>query len=265
MFTILKENFSFKRQILSLARADIIKTYKGSALGWLWALIKPAMTIFVYWFAFSIGLRSGGLVDGHEFFVWLIAGIVPWFYMSEMITQGTESIRRYRYLVTKMKFPVSTVATFVSLSKLIIHLGLLLITFVILFFKGYKLDIYHLQFLYYIPLMFLFFTFWSLFSGPLAAISRDYANLIRSTVIFVFWFSGILYDPSKIEIPWVKKLLMLNPVTYFSQGYRETLILKKWFWESPTKMLAFFGVFLLMAVMGIWSYKKLRKEIPDVL
>lgn len=265
MFNIIKEHIGFKKQIFSLAKADIIKTYKGSALGWLWAVVKPVTTIFIYWFVFSVGFRSGGSINGHTFFIWLVVGIVPWFYMSEMITQGTDSIRRYSYLVTKMKFPVSTVATFVALSKLLIHFCLLSATFIILLLQGYSFDIYYLQFFYYIPSMFLFFTFWSLFSGPLAAISQDYSNLIKTMMTFIFWFSGIMYDPAKIEHPVISKLLMLNPVTYFAQGYRDTILFKKWFWEDFSSMLSFWGITLVMAVLAVWAYHKLRKDIPDVL
>ena len=49
---------TYRKQIFKLAKADIIKTYRGSALGWAWALVKPVVTIFVFWFAFSMGLRS---------------------------------------------------------------------------------------------------------------------------------------------------------------------------------------------------------------
>lgn len=78
----------------------------------------------MYWFAFSIGLRAGKPVNGYPFFLWLIAGLVPWFYMGDMITGGTNCIRRYSYLVTKMKFPVSTIPTFVSISNLIININI---------------------------------------------------------------------------------------------------------------------------------------------
>ncbi len=56
---ILKEHKTYRQQILKLAKADLVKTYRGAALGWSWAIIKPAVTIFVYWFAFAIGLRAG--------------------------------------------------------------------------------------------------------------------------------------------------------------------------------------------------------------
>lgn len=265
MIEIIKEHISFRKQILRLAKADIVKTYKGTALGWLWAIIKPVTTIFVYWFAFRIGLRGTRFVDGHPFFVWLVAGIVPWFYISEMITQGTDAIRKYSYLVTKMKFPVSTVPTFVSLSKLLIHACMVLITIIILWLQGYPVDIYYLQLPYYMFMMYIFFAMWSLFSSPLAAISKDFSNLVKSLVIAVFWFSGIMYDPRKVKIGWLRKILLLNPVTYFAQGYRDTLIFKVWFWENKFQTIGFMIILLIMTIMAIVTYKKLRKDIPDVL
>ena len=129
LITILKEHIEYRQQILKLAKADLVKTYRGAALGWSWAIIKPAVTIFVYWFAFSIGLRAGGDVSGYPFFLWLIAGLIPWFYINDMLTAGTDSIRKYSYLVTKMKFPVSTIPTFVSISNLTVNIILGILRF----------------------------------------------------------------------------------------------------------------------------------------
>jgi teichoic acid transport system permease protein len=90
-------------QILQLSIADLKKTYTGAALGWAWAVIKPVVTIFVYWFAIAIGLRQNSNVGEVPYILWLITGIVPWFYMGDSITGGTECIRRYSYLKPKRK------------------------------------------------------------------------------------------------------------------------------------------------------------------
>ena len=119
--TIVRDHIDYRKQIFKLAGSDLRRTYRASALGWSWAIIKPLVTIFVYWFAFAIGLRRGGDIEGYPFVLWLISGIVPWFYMSEMLTLGTECILRNRYLVTKMKYPVSTIPTFTSISKFSVH------------------------------------------------------------------------------------------------------------------------------------------------
>ena len=265
LINIIKEHIEYRQQIFKLAKADLVKTYRGAALGWSWAIIKPTVTIFVYWFAFAIGLRAGKDVNGFPFFLWLIAGLIPWFYMNDMLTAGTDSIRKYSYLVTKMKFPVSTIPTFVSISKLIVNLILLVITILIFIGFGFTPDIYYLQLIFFIALSFIFWTIWALFSSLLAAISKDFANLVKSFVSAIFWLSGILWSPSNISIGWLRKLLNLNPVTYLVEGFRNTFINKIWFWEQPKRLIYFLVIMLIMLVLAMWAYRKVRKEIPDVL
>ena len=197
---IIKDHVTYKQQIFKLAKADLVKTYRGAALGWAWAIIKPAVTIFVYWFSFEIGLRAGKDVNGFPFFLWLISGVIPWFYMSDMLTAGTDTIRKYSYLVTKMKFPVSTIPTFVSISKFIVHLILMAIMIVIFICMGYPPTVYILQLPIYMILMFIFFTIWSLFASLLSSMSKDFGNLVKSMVTAVFWLSGILWNPDTIKI-----------------------------------------------------------------
>lgn len=265
LIDIIKEHLEYKQQIFKLAKADILKTYRGAALGWSWAIIKPAVTIFVYWFAFEIGMRSGKPVNGFPYFLWLIAGLIPWFYMGDMIAQGTDAIRKYSYLVTKMKFPVSTIPTFFSISKLIINLLLIVIMMLIFTFMGYPPDIYWIQLPIYIICMFVFFTVWGLFSSLLGAISKDFSNLIKSFVTAVLWLSGILWNPETIKIAWLKKMLMLNPVTFLANGFRNCFINKVWFFEQPKRLLYFVIILVLLLLLALWAYRKLKKEIPDVL
>ncbi|MFR2966285.1 MAG: hypothetical protein ACLTK0_07800 [Anaerovoracaceae bacterium] len=46
--TIINEHLTYRKQIVKLAKSDLVKTYRGSALGWAWAFIKPVVTIFVF-------------------------------------------------------------------------------------------------------------------------------------------------------------------------------------------------------------------------
>jgi teichoic acid transport system permease protein len=190
---------------------------------------------------------------------------VPWFYISDMLTQGTDSLRKYSYLVTKMKFPVSTIPTFVSISKLTVHLILILIVIVIFTLFGFYPDIYLLQVPFYMILMFAFFTLWALFSSLLAAISKDFLNLVKSFVTAFFWLSGILWDANTVTIPWLRRFLMLNPVTFLVNGYRNCFIDKIWFWQQPKRLIYFAIAFSIMLILALWAYKKLRKDIADVL
>lgn len=258
-----KENF---HQIFKLSVADLKKTYNGSALGWAWAVIKPVFTLFVYWFAIAIGLRSGKDVGEYPFILWLMSGIVSWFYMTEIITGGTTCIRRYSYLVTKMKYPITTIPTFTGLSHLYVHFILVFVVVAVFWIMGYPPTVYLLQLPVYTILMFMFFNAWSLFAGMVSAISKDFSNLVKSLNIGVFWLSGILWNINNVaDNKVLNALMMLNPVTFICYGYRNCFVNHKWFFEEPEKLLYFLCWYALLAVLSIWAYKKLRKEIPDVL
>lgn len=263
--TILNEHIQYREQIILLAKSDLIKTYRGAALGWAWAVVKPMVTLLVFWFAFSVGLRAGKPVAGYPYFLWLVAGMLPWFYMSELITGGAGCIRKYSHLVTKMKFPISIIPTYYNISHLITHLILLTITIVLFGCFGFWPDSYYLQIPIYMLMMFLFFTVWSLFSGLLSAISKDFQNLVNAFSTAIFWMSGILYDVDRIRHGWVRLLLKFNPVTVISSGYRKALIYKQWFFEDRVELLCYFTTLVVFTLAALWAYKKLRKEIPDVL
>lgn len=263
---IIKEHVEWRHQIGKLAKADLKKTYSGAALGWAWALIKPAVTIFVYWFAFSTGLRDHAGIEGFPFFLWMLAGIIPWFYISEMLNQGTNSMRRYKHLITKMKFPVSTIPTFVSMSKLSIHLVLLACVFVIYGLMGYiREPIYYIQIPFYMFLLFMFCTAWALFGSVLAAMSKDFLNLVKAFTTALFWLSGIMFSITKIHAGWAHALMKFNPVTYTVEGYRNCFIYHKWFFEDPQWLCVYLAELVIMWVLGIWVFKKLKKDMPDVL
>ena len=262
---ILKEHIEHRAQLFKLAGADLKKTYSGSVLGWSWALIRPSILIFVYWFAFSFGLRKGGDVNGYPFFLWLIAGVIPWYFMRDSITGGAGSIRRYKYLVTKIKFPVCTIPTFVNMALLVSHTGLVVIMIAIYMLFGHMPTIYYLQIPFYMLLMFLFFSAWGLFGGVLSSVSRDFFNLVKSLVTALFWMSGILYDATKINSHAIRSVLMFNPVTIIVNGYRDALINQVWFWERTTELRNFAIVFAVMAILAVWAYGRLKKDIPDIL
>lgn len=265
LIEILKEQFIYRKQIWKLAVSDLVKTYSGAALGWAWAVISPAVTLFVYWFAFSVGMRGGRDVDGYPYFLWLTTGMVPWFYVRSMLTGGASSLRRYTYLITKIKYPISTIPTFVNLSSFFVHLVLMAIVVALYLAFGYMPDLYWLQLPFYMVLGFVFFNIWGLFAGILSSFSRDFLNLVRSLTTALLWMSGILYSVNTINTDWIRFVMLLNPITVIINGYRNCFIYKQWFWEVPNELFNYVLVTSVLCVLAVWAYKKLRKDIPDVL
>jgi len=265
LLTILKEHQGFGRQIWKLARLEIRKRFKGSFFGSAWAIISPVTTLLLFWFVFTVGLRVGGDVHGVSFFLFLMVGMVPWFFIRDMINQVSKSIRAHKQYVTKINFPVSTIMTFSSLSIFMVHMLLLAFMYVYLIFAGYAPSLYNLQFFFYAPLAFFFFLALSWTTATWVVFSKDLQSLISSVMVAVFWLSGVLWNSYDLEIVWLQKLMLFNPVTFIVNGYRKSFIYFEWFWENPLEVYVFLGLFAIVVAFGIFNYNRLRKDMADVL
>ncbi len=265
MFEILSEHFRYKKQIIRLAKSDIKRSYSGSILGGLWAVIKPCIQIFIYWFTFAIGLRVSKTVSGYPYFLWLITSIIPWFYMNDMLSSGIKCFKKYSYLVTTIKFPTCNIPTFVSLSKFFINFILIILNILIFIGFGYKLDIYFLQLPIFLLFMFTFFTSLNLILSTLSVFFKDVPNLVKSLTNALFWLSGILWDPTKIDIGWLKVLLNLNPITFLINFYRDIFINKCFIFNKPLYLIYFLFILILTFAIYVFCYKKYKKVLPDFL
>ena len=116
LYTLIKDNYEWRKQVGHLAVFELKKKQRGAVLGWSWFFVRPAVYIFCFWFALEVGLRAGSTGEGMPpYILWLAAGIIPWFFMQELITGGAACIRKYSHLVTKMKFPISIIPTYFNL------------------------------------------------------------------------------------------------------------------------------------------------------
>ncbi len=296
MFQIFKEHQGFGKQIMLLAKNELIKKYKGAVIGPLWSVVKPLFTLFVYWFAFEIGLKSAGNVKvifpelgaaGGTFeysrFLFMLVGFIPWFFINESIVQGAKSIRENRQFVNKVSFPVSTIMTYTSVARLYVHIFLTVLMYIYLCFVGGTIklpgaeavtqgimpSVYNLQVFFYMPLMFIFFLALSWSTAPMSAFSRDFENMIVSVMSGIFWLSGIIYDSYLLAggsvSPWLRHAMMLNPINFFANGYRNCFIYNRWFWDYKTELFIFLAEFVVVILLGIFNYNRLRKRLPDVL
>ena len=142
-----KELFRNRFLIFNLAKNDFKTKYAGSYLGIIWAFVQPIITILVYWFVFQIGFRSG-TIDNYPFALWLVAGLVPWFFFSDALLNATNCLLEYSYLVKKIVFPISILPFIKVLSAAFVHLFFLILTIFLFIIGGYLPDLYFLQTFY---------------------------------------------------------------------------------------------------------------------
>lgn len=122
--------------IVDLAIRDFKSRYLGSNLGLAWAFIHPACTVLILWFVFEQGFRSQP-VSNVPFVLWMLTGMVPWFFFSEALGSATGSVMEHAYLVRKVRFRVGVLPLVKLISASFVHFFFIGVTF--LLFTAYGL------------------------------------------------------------------------------------------------------------------------------
>lgn len=265
LMNYIKEIISNRKLIANLSFNDFKTKYAGSFLGIVWAFIQPLITIFVYWFAFQVGLRSQD-VGNFPFALWFMAGLIPWFFFSDGLNGGTNALIDYSYLVKKVVFNIDILPLVKVISAVFVHIFFIVFLLIMYALYGYYPDLYSLQILYYSLCLFLLVLGLSYITAPLVVFFRDLGQIVNIILQVGVWMTPILWNIDTMQVSdTIKKLLKLNPVYYVVQGYRDALINKAGFWEHPWLTLYFWLFTLLAFFIGTRLFKKLRLHFADVL
>lgn len=262
---MIKEHMLNIKKIFKLSFIDLKKIYKGAALGWFWIIAKPAVTIFMYWFLFEIGMKVGKPINNIPYVLWLITGLLPWFYISDIISTLPGSYRKYSYLVNKVKFPVSIIPTFMSLSRFLVNIVLTIIVIFMYILILKKYDIYYMTLIFYMIFMFLFQTVVGSIIALVSSVSKDIGSLIKTIQTPLLFLSTIFWSVDSVNIKLIKNIQIFNPISYFANGYKDAFIYKIHFYDKPKEFIIMFILFISIMYLNKFLYKKISKSMPDYL
>lgn len=259
----IRELYQERRLVLNLAKNDFKTKYAGSYLGIIWAFVQPIVTIAVYTFVFQVGFRSGAVMDC-PFVLWLVAGLVPWFFFSDALNGGTSSMIEYSYLVKKVVFKIDILPVVKVISALFVHMFFVFITIVLFAAFGYFPDLYTLQVIYYSVCLFVFVLSLVYATCAIVIFFRDFGQIISIFLQVGVWMTPIMWQDTMVgeNYRWILKL---NPIYYVVSGYRDALIDKVWFWNNPYQFVYFWFVTAVLFVLGLTIFKRLKVHFADVL
>lgn len=269
LLTTLAQN---RKLILNLAKDDFKKKFAGSNLGVIWAFVQPVITVLLYWFVFEVGLNAEKMKNmrtGIEipFVLWLIAGLVPWFYFQDAWNNGTGVLNEYNYLVKKVVFKIEILPVVKMVSALFVHLFFVAFMILLFWLMGYAPNFYTLQIIYYSVAMMALLIGLVYATSAVVVFFKDLSQIVALFIQIGTWATPIMWNIDGMgNIPgWALVILKLNPMYYVVAGYRDSLINKVGFWEHPGLTIWFWGVTILIYFVGIRIFKKLRMLFADVL
>jgi lipopolysaccharide transport system permease protein/teichoic acid transport system permease protein len=259
----LTDLYQNKALIMQMARWDFKSRYLGSYLGLLWAFIQPTVTIMIFWFVFEVGFKSAP-VENIPFILWLITGMIPWFFFSDSLMNATTAVVDNSFLVKKIVFRVSMLPIVKILTSLVVHLFFIAVIFAIFFAYGIFPSLHSLQVLYYLFATIILLLGLSWITSSVVVFSKDIGQLVSMFLQFGFWLTPIFWSINIIPQNY-HTVIKLNPIYYITEGYRDAFIHQVWFWERPWQTVSFWGITGLIFMAGAIIFSFLRPHFADVL
>lgn len=242
---------------------DFKRKYAGSIGGIAWAVLQPLSTVLLYWFVFEVGLKSQSVTEV-PFILWLIAGLLPWLFISETISASMPSLAEYAYLVKKVKFNINILPMIKVVSGLLVHVALLAIMIAIYLCYGFFPSIYYLQIFYYLVYIIVLVTGIAFLTSTLYVFLKDIIQIVGILLQAFFWTTPIVWSLD-IMGSTVRNIVTLSPFYYVVNGYRDCFVNQNWFWEYGVKNLYYWGFAFGVLALGIYTFRKCKRHFADVL
>jgi len=254
--------WKYRSLILAMAVREAQGRYIGTFGGMLWMIVHPLATITIYWLVFSVGLKvqpSSGL----PFVIFLVCGIVPWLTFNETVMASTNAVTGAPHLVKKVAFPTSVLPVVHLLVSMVSHSIMLAILLVMLAVNGIPFSWAFLQALYYLGALYVLCLGIGWLVASINVFSRDVANGLSVILSFWFWLTPIVWPTSMLgkHAGW----LMLNPLYYIIDGYRDAFLGGASFWDKGVEHLVYWTICLVILIAGGRTFRKLQPDFAEVL
>jgi len=240
----LKEVLSSRELLANLTLREIRGKYKRTIFGQLWSLANPLALMLIYTIVFAFILRvqpEPGDPSGLDVFaVWLLCGLLPWTFFSNVVTSGANSLIANAGLIQKVAFsrivlPLSLVGS--SIYNWLFEMGVLLIVLVIVGSFVWP----------WIPFLLAIMLLLAVFAAGVALMLSIANVYFRDTqwflgIILQMWLylTPIIYPASLITTQSVERgglfgtditlefIYNLNPMTHFVEVFRNLLYDNRW-------------------------------------
>lgn len=204
-----------------LVITDFKLRYQGSALGYLWSLLRPLALFAILYMVFANFFKIGDEIP--NFPVYLLVGIVLWSYFAEVTSNSIGAIVGRGDLIRKLNFPRYVIVLSGSFSALInLFLNSIIIA-IFIFFTGVDIRISIL----YIPLLiaelFVLSLAIAFFLSAAFVKFRDVNYIWEVIMQGAFYATPILYPLSLVPDS-IGKILLLSPLAQIIQDVRHVLV-----------------------------------------
>jgi lipopolysaccharide transport system permease protein len=253
--------WSYRELFFFLAWRDILVTYKQTVIGIAWSVLRPLLTMVIFTVVF--GKLAKLPSDGVPYPVLVFAAMLPWYFFSRAVSEGSNSLIANANIISKVYFPriiIPVSAVVVSLVDFLISFALLLVLMVwYQFIPDWRILL--------LPLFLILGIVASV--GPilwLAALNvqyRDFRHIVPFLVQIGLFISPVGFSSSVVPEQW-RLIYSLNPMVGVIDGFRWSILGGQASLYLPGLALSL-ATATLFLVSGIWYFRKTERSFADVI
>jgi ABC-2 type transport system permease protein len=261
----IREILSHREMLGLLVRRDLKARYKDSALGLVWALVRPLTQLAIYYIVIGKFLQAErGIPD---FAIYVFTGLTAYGLFSEIVSGGTSSIVGNAGLIKKIYLP-REVFPLASVGSALFNFGIQLIILL-----GATIALGHppltREIIYALPSLAVLLIWGTAFALLLSAANvylRDIQYLVEVILLLLLWASPIVYSWSMARDflggSFLLDIYTNNPVTLAVLGFQRA------FWTSghaaapyPTELLLRLGIAALVGLVFIVLFQRVFAKL----
>jgi lipopolysaccharide transport system permease protein len=254
----LKDLWLYRELVYFLTWRDIKVRYKQAALGILWAILQPLLTMII--FSFIFGNLAKLPSDGIPYPLFSYAAVLPWQLFASALQRSSVSLVGNANLLTKIYFP-RLIIPFSAVMASLVDFGIAFLVMICLM-------IYYqvwptIMMLWIIPLSLLALITAlavSLWLSALNVLYRDVQHMIPFLIQFWMYASPVAYSANLIPTGAWRIVYGLNPMAGVIQGFRWALL-----GAQPPDILLVVSIVivLILLISGLFYFRRMEKTFAD--
>jgi ABC-2 type transport system permease protein len=206
----------------TLASTDFRLKFFGSALGYIWQLMRPLLLFGIIYLVFAEFVKLGDEVRFYP--VVLLSGVILFTFYAEATGAAVTSVLDREGLLRKIRFPRLVIPT-ASVLTAVFNLGLnLVVVLIFMLASGVEPHSSWIQAPLLIGALIVLAQGLAMLVSALYVRYRDIRPIWEVALQMTFYATPLLYPIESVSDETAQKLLMINPLAAIVQQFRHAVI-----------------------------------------
>lgn len=246
-----------------LSWRDMSVRYKQTAIGILWAICRPFLTMIVFTVIFD-KLAKLPTEGNAPYAIMVYAGMLPWQFFANSVTEASNSLVGNTQLITKVYFPRLIIPTSSVITSFVDFLISFVILVILMVYYQFAPNWNILLLPVFLLIAFLTAMGIGLYITTLNVKYRDFRYVIPFVVQFGLYISPVGFSSTVIPEKY-RLLYSLNPMVGVIEGFRWAILGGGGSNIYIPGFLMSMCVMLLFLIIGVRIFRKMERSFADII